>query len=134
MQISIGTDLVHVPGLREQLEIPGSRFRRVFSDFEWRSAQASAHGQYVHLAGRWAAKEAFLKAWAQARYGSAPWLREEDIDWSALTVRPDRWGRLALDFAPDLAHEVTAAIGQFQHSISISHDGDYATASCVLYY
>ncbi|UQV60712.1 holo-ACP synthase AcpS [Corynebacterium propinquum] len=134
MRIAIGTDLVHVPGLREQLELPGSSFRRVFSDFEWRSATASAHGRYVHLAGRWAAKEAFVKAWAQARYSSPPWLAEEEIVWSAITVRPDRWGRLALDFAPELRAEITTALGEFQHSISISHDGDYATATCVLYY
>ena len=133
MRVSIGTDLVHVPGLQEQLETPGSSFGRVFSDFEWRSARASAHGKYVHLAGRWAAKEAFIKAWAQARYGSPPWLREEEIVWSAITVRPDRWGRLALDFSPQLAAELTASIREFEHSISISHDGDYASATCVLY-
>ena len=28
MHIAIGIDLVHMPGLREQLELPGSSFRR----------------------------------------------------------------------------------------------------------
>ncbi|WP_315187850.1 4'-phosphopantetheinyl transferase superfamily protein, partial [Corynebacterium durum] len=58
---AIGIDLVHIPSFAEQLRQPGSRFHRVFSAFERRHANQKLDPDQ-HLAGRWAAKEAFVKA------------------------------------------------------------------------
>lgn len=85
-----------------------------------------------HLAGRWAAKESFIKSWSQAIYGQPPVIAEEAVVWSEIEVRADRWGRVALELAPDLAATVRESIGDFSTQISISHDGDYATAVCML--
>ena len=49
MHIAIGIDLVHMPGLREQLELPGSSFRRGVRDCEWRSR----HGATLVTAQRY---------------------------------------------------------------------------------
>lgn len=128
----IGVDIVHIPGFREQLERPGSRFEDVFTVRELRVA-AQRPDRATHLAGRWAAKEAFIKAWSQAIYGRPPVIPEEQVQWAQIEVRADRWGRVALDIAPDLAARVHDSIGQFSTALSISHDGDYATAVCVLH-
>ena len=85
-----------------------------------------------HLAGRWAAKEAFIKAWSQAIYGLPPVIAEEDVQWALIEVRADRWGRVALHVAPALDAQVRESIGDYTTALSISHDGDYATAVCVI--
>lgn len=132
--IAIGTDLVHIPAFAEQLAQPGSSFMDVFSAGERRLASTRTGDRHAeHLAGRWAAKEAFIKAWSQAIYGRPPVIPEEQVQWAQIEVRADRWGRVALDIAPDLAARVHDSIGQFSTALSISHDGDYATAVCVLH-
>ena len=131
--MTIGTDLVYIPDFAEQLAQPGSTFINVFSASERRLA-SSRQGKryYEHLAGRWAAKEAFIKAWSQAIFGQPPVIAEEDVVWSQVEVRADRWGRVSVNLAPELAAQVHASIGEFVSALSISHDGDYATASCIL--
>ena len=122
---AVGIDLVHVPGFREQLALPGSTFARVFSPRELRVAETKPD-RALHLAGRWAAKEAFIKAWSQSLYGSPPLMGPDDVDFSEVEVIPDRWGRVALR----LKGEVARQAGSPLTSINISHDGDYAVAVC----
>ena len=38
--LSVGTDVVHIPSFADQLALPGTRFARVFSAAELRVAQA----------------------------------------------------------------------------------------------
>lgn len=130
---AIGTDLVHIPSFAEQLRQPGSRFHRVFSAFERRHANQKLDPDQ-HLAGRWAAKEAFVKAWSQALYGTPPVIDLEDFDWSQVEVVPDQWGRVAIHLIGEVAEQVAATMGgATPHiSLSISHDGDYATATCCI--
>ena len=129
--VSVGTDLVHIPSFAQQLELPGTRFAQVFSASELRVAQArglSGAARAQHLAGRWAAKEAFIKAWSQALYGRPPVLAEEAVDWAEIEVRPDAWGRVALELRGEIARLARESLGDFSTALSISHDGDYATA------
>lgn len=129
--VSVGTDLVHIPSFAQQLELPGTRFAQVFSASELRVAQArglSGATRAQHLAGRWAAKEAFIKAWSQALYGRPPVMAEEAVDWAEIEVRPDAWGRVALELRGEIACLVRESLGDFSMALSISHDGDYATA------
>lgn len=131
--ISIGTDLVHISAFAEQLAQPGSSFMEVFSAGERRKANERQGIRYAeHLAGRWAAKESFIKAWSQAIYGQPPVIAEEAVVWRDIEVRADAWGRVAIELAPGLAAVVRESIGEFSSSLSISHDGDYAVATCVL--
>lgn len=129
--VSMGTDLVHIPSFAQQLELPGTRFAQVFSASELRVAQAqglSGAARAQHLAGRWAAKEAFIKAWSQALYGRPPVMVEEAVDWADIEVRPDAWGRVALELRGEIARLARESLGNFSTALSISHDGDYATA------
>ena len=71
--LTVGTDLVHIPGFSAQLEQPGTVFaQRAFTARELREAQRRAQEWGTtpaqHLAARWAAKESFIKAWSQATF------------------------------------------------------------------
>ena len=101
----IGVDIVHVPGFREQLERPGSRFEDVFTALELRVA-ARKPDRVLHLAGRWGAEGAFIKAWG---------------------------GRVGVEKRGAVAQAVADSIGDVATSLSISHDGDYAIATCLVY-
>lgn len=114
----VGIDLVHIPSFAAQLEQPGSRFIEVFHASELRRSLAKTN-RAEHLAGCWAAKEAFVKAWSQSLYGQPP--VAEEMIWSSLVVEQDQWGRVRL------RQSFVAA----RVEISISHDRDYATAVCL---
>lgn len=132
----IGVDLVHVPSFSEQLHQVGSRFASgVFSALETRVAKTKPETQRpAHLAGRWAAKEAFIKAWSQALYGRAPIIAPEELDWSEIEIRPDAHGRIQLGFRGRVHQALKECFGPNlpQPQLSISHDGDYAIAQCLL--
>ena len=128
--MSIGIDIVHIPKFAEQLDIPGSRFEQVFTPLELRIAatKPTRTRRMEHLAGRWAAKEAFIKAWGQESYSKPPLIGEDQVDWSEIQVTPDRWGRTIITLSGAVAQQC----GHTNIQVSISHDGDYATAICTL--
>ncbi|MDO5076200.1 holo-ACP synthase [Corynebacterium sp.] len=133
MDITLGTDLVHIPGFAEQLAQPGSKFAAVFSAAELRRAKKyTGRRRAEHLAGRWAAKEAFIKAWSQACYGKPPVLAQEAVTWSEIEVRADAYQRVAIHLNGEIARAVADSLGHVQSSLSISHDGDYAAANVLL--
>lgn len=100
--ISIGTDLVHISAFAEQLAQPGSSFMEVFSAGERRKANERQASRYAeHLAGRWAAKESFIKAWSQAIYGQPPVIAEEAVVWRDIEVRADAWGASRSNWRPN---------------------------------
>src|SRR4029077_7672991 len=60
--LGIGTDIIECPRIGKMIEQHGEVFlRRVYTDREIRYCQARKHA-IEHFAGRWAAKEAILKA------------------------------------------------------------------------
>lgn len=127
----IGVDIVHVPGFREQLERPGSRFEEVFTVLELRVA-GQRPDRALHLAGRWAAKEAFIKAWSQAIYGRPPLISPDLVDFREIEIQPDRWGRVAVVVRGQIEQAVRESLGEVATSLSISHDGDTAVATCLI--
>ncbi|WP_448760361.1 holo-ACP synthase [Actinomyces oricola] len=150
---AVGMDLVHVPSLAEQLKQPGTVFTdRAFTARERRDAAAraqqrgaGAQGAAEHLAARWAAKEAFVKAWSQALALRArecgtpagPVIAPEDLDWRQIEVRSDRWGRPWLSLSGRVADAVTASLGPGSAAsecwpASITHDEDWAAAIVLL--
>ena len=72
----LGHDVVDVAAFAEQLSESGSRMRSLFSVREVRQAADRARlkndDEAVHLAAKWAGKEAFLKAWCDY-LGNAPY-------------------------------------------------------------
>lgn len=118
----LGVDLVHVPDFAAQLALPGSRFLDgVFTPGE-RADAAARPDPTRSLAARYAAKEAFLKAWCATRYGLPPALAAVDL--TEVEVVTDAWRRPALR----LHGALREAAGPLQLQVSLSHDGPTAIA------
>lgn len=141
--LGVGLDLVHVPSLAEQLDRPGTVFaERAFTARERREARRRAQDkgsrQAEHLAARWAAKEAFTKAWSQAlgtRAGrpGPPVIAPDAVDWRDIELVTDRWGRPSLRLTGAVAAAVESSLGpggaeQARWLVSLSHDGEHAAA------
>jgi holo-[acyl-carrier protein] synthase len=117
--IGIGTDIVECLRIGKMIEQHGELFlKRVFTDREIRYCQSRKFST-EHFAGRWAAKEAILKA-----IGTG-WVR--GICWTDLEVRN------RTDGAPEVrvrggARDAAVARGIGDVLVSISHCRTYATA------
>jgi holo-[acyl-carrier protein] synthase len=117
--MSVGIDLVRVSRVAASLEQFGERFlRRVFTDAEVAYATASPALTAERLAARFAAKEAAVKALG---------LAERGVGWRQIEVtrQPSGMCQLSLHGA---AHDAAAEAGVVELSVSLSHEGDYATA------
>ena len=117
--LGIGTDIIECPRIGQMIARHGELFlRRVYTEREIRYCQARKHA-IEHFAGRWAAKEAILKA-----IGTG-WAR--GIAWTDMEVRNAPGGApkvLVCGGAKDAALE--RGIGEI--FLSISHCRTYATA------
>ncbi|MCI7457627.1 holo-ACP synthase [Actinomyces urogenitalis] len=141
--LAVGMDLVDVPALAAQLAQPGTVLaERAFTPRERREArrrsQESGSQEAEHLAARWAAKEAFVKAWSQAvntlaGTGVAPALSPQELDWREIEVVSDHWHRPGLRLAGRVAQAVSATLGHggtasARWLVSLTHDGGWAAA------
>jgi holo-[acyl-carrier protein] synthase len=115
----LGVDLVDVPEFAEQLSDTASGF--VDGTFTARE-QRTAKGDARRLAARFAAKEAFIKAWSGSRRGQPPLLAR--IDLREIEVVDDGYGRPGLR----LHGTVAEAVGPVATHLSLSHDGRSAIA------
>ncbi|MCA9249060.1 MAG: holo-ACP synthase [Planctomycetales bacterium] len=117
--VGIGTDIVECLRIAQMIERHGDLFiNRVYTDHEvgYCSARKAAT---QHYAGRWAAKEAVLKALGTG------WRR--GIRWRDVEVRNDAAGkpRIALSGG---ARDIVEELGITEMLISISHCRSHATA------
>lgn len=128
MIVGLGLDIVDLPGFREQLGRPGSTFlESVFTEPERRAARDRPDKDPArHLAARYAAKEAFVKAWSGARFGQAPLVGS--IDLSEIEILSDGYGRPALH----LRGRMLELAGDLRAHLSLTHDGETAAAVVVL--
>jgi holo-[acyl-carrier protein] synthase len=132
LNIYLGTDLVYVPRIQAALDRFGDRFlQKIYTPAEQkdcrpldsaRSNKGKMSRMSCHqLAGRWAAKEAVVKAlgtgWRGLRYTEVEVQRSE-------TGAP----KLLLHGA---AAVLASAWGNCQWQLSLSHDGDYCTATAI---
>lgn len=120
-----GIDLVHVRRIRE-IMIRRPAFAEEIFTLREREYCMNRRDPYVHFAGRFAAKEACLKALRTGLSGAGI-----DGALAEIEVAPGKSG------APELVLSGwTAKIGQkkkiVQQSVSISHTGEYAVASVIL--
>jgi len=117
--LGIGTDIVECLRIAQMIERHAEQFiARVFTthEMEYCSARKAAT---QHDAGRWAAKEAVLKA-----IGTG-WVR--GISWRDIEVRNDMGGRPTISLSGG-ALEASRRRGIEQVLISISHCRSHATA------
>lgn len=124
MILGLGVDLVFVPDFARQLEVPGTRFLEVFTGAERRAVERRVADRRVdsggsaadHYAARWAAKEAFIKAWSVAIAGQAPPIAPSDVVWQEIEVYSDAWSRPLLRLHGAVAREVTRTLGPISGS------------------
>jgi holo-[acyl-carrier protein] synthase len=127
---AVGIDLVAVDAFAYQLGSVGSAFtERTFTAGELRAAGGHS-GAAAHLAGRFAAKEAFVKAFSGARPGRAPVL--PGMDWRDVEVLVDGWGRPTLALHGALAAAVRDTLGEIALHVSITHEPSMAAAVVIL--
>jgi holo-[acyl-carrier protein] synthase len=120
--IGIGTDIVECLRIAQMIERHADLFlTRVFTDNEIRYC-SSRKAATQHYAGRWAAKEAVLKALGTG------WSR--GIGWRDIEVRNDQQGRPTIAFGGG-AREACERLGILELHISISHCRTFATATAV---
>ncbi|MEP7344661.1 MAG: holo-ACP synthase [Gemmatimonadaceae bacterium] len=123
--LSVGIDLVQVSRIAESLERFGERFlRRVFTEDEITYARTSPTQMVQRLAARFAAKEATIKALRLAEF---------PINWREIEVRRTASGACEMALHGTLGL-IAAQSGHGELAVSLSHEGDYATAvvvSCI---
>lgn len=125
----IGVDIVDVRAFEDRLDVDGTRFREHFTPAE-RELHRPSGPLDEHLAARWAAKEAFLKAWSVARVGAPPLL--PSVDFREIEVVRDAWGRPSLRLHGDVRRAVAEVFDECHVHLSLSHDVDTAVAMVVI--
>jgi holo-[acyl-carrier protein] synthase len=120
--LRVGIDITQISAISASIESFGDRFtHRFFTEAERSYATRSPGLDAQRFAARFAAKEAAIKAFG---------LAEEGIDWRDIEVRRSPDGACALGLHGRVA-ELVERSGCTQTALSLSHDGDYATAMIV---
>lgn len=120
--LGLGTDIVECLRIAQMIERHGELFiSRVYTDheIEYCSTRKAAT---QHYAGRWAAKEAVLKALGTG------WIK--GISWRDVEVRNHTSGRPSIALAGG-AREICERNGIAEMLISISHCRSHATATAI---
>jgi holo-[acyl-carrier protein] synthase len=125
MKIHQGVDLVEIPRFKEVFERSDQFPQDIFTEQE-RSYCQSMKEPYRHFAGRFAAKESYLKALGTglSRSGIDHILKE-------IEVIPAASGKPQISVS-GWAEKITRRRKISQCSVSISHTGDYAIATVSL--
>ena len=119
----IGTDLVHIPRITEMLGKYGDKAaQRILDETEWQQFQQSLQPA-AFLAKRFAAKEATAKALGTGF--------RDGLSLQHIAVRNDALGKPELVFH-HYACQLLAEKNIQKALLSLSDDGDYATAYVVL--
>ena len=125
-----GVDVVELPRFRQALKRGGEAFmRRVFTKHEAAYARARRRTTLLHLAGRFAAKEAVIKAVSQVDAGRM-------LAMNQVEVRNDRLGRPHVRLHDRRqarpGDRKRRAGGRLQIHISLSHVDTVAVASAIV--
>ena len=124
--LGVGIDIVSIPDFAEQLAQPGTTFADRFTVGERRDSASGTGDDARHLAARWAAKEAVIKAWSVSRFARSPLLpliRHSDIE-----VVTDNWGRPAIRLSGEIAEHLRDTTVH----VSLTHDGPSAAAVAII--
>ena len=117
--LGIGTDIIECPRIGKMIEQHGELFlRRVYTEREIRYCQSRKHA-IEHFAGRWAAKEAILKALGTG------WSR--GVSWTDMEIRNGITGQPKV-LVRGGAKEAALQRGVGDLLVTISHCRTYATA------
>jgi len=130
MIAGVGIDIVDLASFEGQLADRASGFvEGTFTSRERDLARLRPTEPARHLAARFAAKEAFVKAFDGARFGLTPIM--ERVDLREVEVVSDAFGRPGLRLHGRVADAFDAA-GFTRPHLSLTHDGGYAAAVVTL--
>ena len=116
--VGCGIDVVELPKFRRAVARGGQRFlRRVFTERETAYARARQRTRLLHLAARFAAKEAVIKAVSQIDPRRVPSMKQVEI-------RNDRLGRPRI-----ILHD--SRMKRLTIHVSLSHVETVAVASAI---
>ncbi len=117
-----GVDVIECPRLKKMLDHHGDRLlQRVFTPHE--QAYCQQHKERMqHLAGRFAAKEAVLKALGTGMRGQ--------MKWTDVQIANNDLGKPEIVLSGESA-AVAARMGVTRVLISISHTREHAVASAI---
>ncbi len=118
--LGIGTDIIEIERIREAISRHPERFlETLFTEKE--RAYCSRFAEPIpHYAGRFAAKEAVLKALGTGL--------QKEISWKDIEILSDVYGKPEVHLSSRMRGEYPEAI----FLISISHGREYATATAIL--
>src|SRR6185503_10128578 len=117
--VGVGIDIVECLRIAQMIERHGELFiTRVYTDLEIEYC-TTRKAATQHFAGRWAAKEAVLKALGTG------WVK--GISWRDIEIRNQRGGKPTVAFRGG-ARDVVERTGISEMLISISHCRSHATA------
>jgi holo-[acyl-carrier protein] synthase len=117
--LGIGTDIIECLRIAHMIERHGELFiNRVYTPHEIRYCQSRKQATQ-HFAGRWAAKEAILKALGTG------W--RKGISWRDIEIRNDPGGKPVVGLRGG-ARDMVEKLGIREMLVSISHCRSHATA------
>ena len=124
----IGVDIIQISSFEKQTRDNASVFvSGSFTPQEIQYAQENVSNRPAqHLAVRYAAKEAFIKAWSSLHFGSAPIIKHPIL--KEIEILNDVYGRPSIKLHGQLLELVTG----YSINLSLSHDGDYSIATVLL--
>ena len=123
MIVSIGIDIVEVYRIRETIERTPRFVERVYTKDERRYCDSKGAAAAASYAGRFAAKEAFLKALKTGWKGK--------ISWHDVEVMSDADGVPTVSVKGE-AKRLLKELGAQRIHLSISHTAEHAVAQVIL--
>ena len=124
--VGVGIDLVSIPDFAEQVDQPGTVFAETFTPGERRDAADKSSSAARHLAARWAAKEAVIKAWSGSRFSQAA-----DAARGHSPRHRDRHRHVGPAEGPAVGR-IAEHLKDITIHLSLTHEGDTAAAVAVL--
>jgi holo-[acyl-carrier protein] synthase len=122
MIVGVGIDVIEIEKVREAAERNHRFLERTFAVSELRHSQEK-HDPYPHLAARFAAKEAVMKALGTG------W--NHGVTWTDIAVHSNPGGQPAVHLS-GAARRFAQQLGVGSIHISLTHSRDYAAAQVVL--
>jgi len=121
--IGCGIDLVKIERIEKIIKKWGDNFIfRIFTSLEREYCEKKKGNKFQSYAGKFAAKEALLKALGLG-------LRE--ANWKEIEIKNDELGQPIIDTSGKLKN-ITSTKGVSKYFISISHTKEYAVAQVIL--
>lgn len=122
LNIKIGTDICSVSRIRASYERFGNKLlKRILTEAEEQHVNSARHHMFERLAGRFAAKEATVKALGTGWYG---------VGWKEVEIVRERSGKPTLRLY-GRAQAVAARQNLTKFEVSVSHEHEFATATVI---